>query len=271
MPSIAEILKSSGLTDEEIAAIDAKAVTGLTAVLTAAETERSQAELAQRAATQMFETEITPALNKWGIDEANLRAEAAYYKAQAEGAKAGGFLPEVAPFKPAEPQRDNGGRFVPNANAVPGSPNFQDFENKVSTAFGTLSDLNWRYETLFGRKMPDSPTSLGAEAAAQRMSLSDYAAKKYDFAGKEASIKAEETKKREDAIRKEEREAVEKKYAEMGGTNPNVRQGQASQFSELKKGVTEGKREDPLKMTRDQRHAANSAAIRQDIANQTIQ
>ena len=40
MPTVAEVLKQAGMTDEQIAALDAKAMTGLGTVLSAAETER---------------------------------------------------------------------------------------------------------------------------------------------------------------------------------------------------------------------------------------
>jgi tRNA(Ser,Leu) C12 N-acetylase TAN1 len=46
----------------------------------------------------------------------------------------------------------------------------------------------------------DSPTTIIREATAQRMSPADYAAKKYDFAGKEAAKRAEEQKKHDDFV-----------------------------------------------------------------------
>ncbi|HTF69165.1 MAG TPA: hypothetical protein VK638_41445, partial [Edaphobacter sp.] len=137
MPTVAEVLKSAGLTDEQIAGIDAKAVEGFTTVLSTAAQERAQAELAQRAATQMFENEITPALNAWGTKETNLTAERDYYKTLAEKAVDGGFAAAAPPFK--EQQRGPGGQFVANANAVPGSPNMQEFESKIGNALGNLS------------------------------------------------------------------------------------------------------------------------------------
>lgn len=251
--------------DEEIAKLDAKAVTAMSGVLSAAEQERQQAELAQRAASQMFENEITPALNSWGQKEANLTAQLAYYKELAVKAKDGGFLAEAPPFQ--------AGTVPPPANVVPGMPSLAELEQKLGGAFGTLSDLQWQYRSLHGREMPDAPTALAAEAAAQRMSLADYAAKKYDFAGRKAAMQAEERKKSEDAIRKAAIEETDKKWAEKVGSNPNVRQAQVSNYSELKKGVTDGQRPDPLKMgTREQRHAATRANIQREVeASATIQ
>lgn len=266
MPTVAEVLKSAGMGDAEIAALDAKAVTAFGTMLTTAEQDRQKAELAQRSANEMFENQITPALNAWGNKEANLQAERDYYKAQAEGAKAGGFIADVPPFQPTQPQRGPGGQFVANANEVPGSPNFKEFENKVARAIGNLTDLQWRYQTLYGRPMPDAPTALVAEAEAQRMPLPEYIAKKYDFVGKETAIAKEAKDKEHEQIRKEAFEERDKFYAERGGSNPNVRAGQVSQYTELKKGVSEGARPDPLKMSREQRHAATAQAIRSEVA-----
>lgn len=265
MPTTQELLKSAGWTEADITAFDATKMKGIETVFATAEQNRQAAELAQRSATEMFENQITPALNKWGNDETNLKAERDYYKAQAEGAVAGGFVAAVAPFKAAE-SRDPGGRFMPNANPVPGSPDFKAFEGQVVGAMGTLADVQWKYRKLFGEEMPDSPTSLGSEAAAQKLSFADYAARKYDFAGKEAAKQAADLKAREDAIRKDEREAVERKFAEQGGLNPDVRQAQVSRYAEIRKAVADGSRPDPLKMTREQRHAQTAAAIRQETA-----
>src|ERR1700692_1762180 len=263
MPTVAEVLKQAGMTDEQIAALDAKAMRGFGAVLSAAETERQQAELAQRAANQLYEEQITPALNAWGNKEATLSAERDYYKTLAEKAKDGGFVAEVPPFQPGRAQN---GQFTANTNTVPGSPSLADFENKAGAAIGILTDLQWKYQSLYGKVMPDAPTALLAEATAQRMPLADWAAKKYDFAGRQESIAKEAKDKEREAIRKEVAEERDKYWAERTGRNPNTRQGETSQFAEVRKAVAEGKREDPLKMSREQRHAATAQAIRQDVA-----
>ena len=268
MPTVTEQLRSAGWTEDDIKNFDAQKLKGIETIFTSAEQERQKGELAQRAAADMFENQITPALNDWGAREANLSAERDYYKTLADKAKDGGFIPAAPPFQAAgaTPPRGDGGRFVANSNPVPGSPDFREFENKVAGAIGSLSDLQWRYRSLFGREMPDAPTALSAEAAAQHMSMPEWAARKYDFAGKEAAQRAEEQKKHDDAIREEARVEVEKRYAEAGGTNPNLRIAQTSRFSDLKKGVKDGTQMDPLKMNREQRHAATAASIRQDIA-----
>jgi len=274
MPTVAEVLKSVGMTDEQIAAMDAKAVEGFTTVLAGAEQERLAAETAQRAANDLFEKQITPALNEWGNKEANLNAERDYYKRLAEGAKNGGFVADVPPFQPNTPNpRDpNNGRYVPNA--VPGSPDISQFRSEVGNALGMIADLQWNYQKLFGTALPDSPTALGEEAGRNRMNIADWAAQKYKFNERRETLAREESQKREESIRKEEREKTTRELSEKFGSNPNVRQGSVSQFSELKKGVTEGTRVDPLKMTPAERKAATQSSIRRDLdtaANTTIQ
>jgi hypothetical protein len=207
MPTVAEVLKQAGLDDTQIAALDAKAIAAFGTVMTAAEQERVAAETAQRAAQQMYENEIAPALNAWGTKETNLTAEMNYWKNLAEGAKAGGFIPAAPPFQ-GQP-RNGGGQFVANENVVPGSPDFKKFEGEVTNAFGTVADVQWKYRTLYdGKELPESPTALMAEAAALRIPFAEHVAKKFDFAGRDAAMKAAEQAKRDDAIRAEARHAA---------------------------------------------------------------
>jgi hypothetical protein len=264
MPTVAEVLKSTGLDDAAIAALDANAVKAFQGVLTTAEQERQAGELAMRSAEQMFENDITPALNAWGQKEANLTAERDYYKTLAEKAKTGGFIPEAPPF--TQP-RNTQGEFVAQPGKT-GSPDMSQFEDRVVGAIGNLADLQWQYRTLYGTEMPDAPTALGAEAGRNRMSMADWAAKKYNFEGKRAEQAAARQKEHDDAIRKEVTEAKDREYAERyaAGADPNNRRGLISNFPELKKAVSEGTRVDPIKMTREQRHQATASAIRTDIA-----
>ena len=52
MPTVQEVLKQSGLTDEQITALDAKAISAFTGVLTTAEQERQAAQQAAAKAEQ---------------------------------------------------------------------------------------------------------------------------------------------------------------------------------------------------------------------------
>ena len=136
MPTIQEVLKQTGFTDEQIAALDPKVVTAVGGVLTMAEQKeqtaqaaqaeatrlsqaaeehkkqaetaakaaaeaREAAEIAQRSNAKFYDESIAPALNNWGTEKANIEAERAYYKTQNEAARAAGFIPAEAPqFQP---------------------------------------------------------------------------------------------------------------------------------------------------------------------------
>jgi hypothetical protein len=186
--TVAEVLTESGWTPEMIAALDAKANEGFTKILSTAEQMQEQAALTQRAINEKLANEINPALDKWATDEARLKAEAAFYREQAQAAKANGFIAADAPGFTGAPAHGADGKFVAGGNQVPGSPDFKAFSSQVGQAIGNLADLQWKYRTLYGSEMPESPTKLAEEATAQRMSILDYAAKKYNFAAKEQEI-----------------------------------------------------------------------------------
>lgn len=255
MPTVQEVLKESGWTDEEVKALDASKMSGLTKVVSTAQQALEAAELEKRSTLQKWDEEINPALNKWAIDSTNLTAERDYYKTIADKAKEGGFIPADVPFTPPT-ARAADGKFVAGANAVPGSPDFVKLRDDLGAAFAFAADTSHRYRTLYGTEMPDSPTMIIREATQQRMSPAEYAAKKYDFAGKEAQRKADDQKKHDDSIREAAVAEVTKKFAEQGGSNPSIRQAEASKFSTLDKAVKEKSRPDPLLMNREQRHAS---------------
>jgi len=273
--TVAEVLKASGFTDEQITALDAKAITAFEGVLTTAASEREAAELAKRANAELYDTQIAPALNEWGNSEAKLKAEVAFYRTQAEEAKKGGFLPADAPGYVApgnQGERGPDGKFIANANVVPGSPGTEvetRLRNGVAEAVGAMMDVNHRYLQLFGTPMPDLPTTIIKEASAAHMGPAAYAVKKYDFAKKEADIRAAEQQKVIDAKVKEATDAVEKKYAERAA-NPNLRQGAESNFADLGKAVKAGTRPDPTKMSEADRDANTRARIHEEI-NATVQ
>ncbi len=137
--TVHEVLKQSGLTDEQIAALDAKAITAFTGVLSTAEQERKTAQEAAQKAEQerqaattavqkaeeekqaaaaaleaqelrkrsndlWYEESVVPALNGWGNEKIQKDAELAFYKSQLDGAKLAGFIPSEAPgFIPSAP------------------------------------------------------------------------------------------------------------------------------------------------------------------------
>jgi hypothetical protein len=331
MPTVHEILKQTGLTDDQIAALDTKVVSGFNSVLTTAESERQDAkaaaaqaeldrkasaqaaekaeqdrqaalaaqeaaEVAKRANAEFYDQSIAPALNNWGTEKSNLEAQVAYYKAQNEGARAAGFIPaEAPPFQAPGSQPGNGqardasGRYVPNApGATPGSPTFtmDDVRKGLGSTLGTLTDIQWKYQSLYGKPMPISPTELVRQAEAVKLDPAVYAARNFKFAEKEADmarVAAEEhdAKIRAEAaapfeaklveLAKEKEEAVkatDRKWAEKIGSNPDVRIAQPSRFADVARAVKANERPDPLTLNEQQRRQATSAAIRQEIAEQ---
>ena len=273
MPTVQEVLKATGISDEEIAKMDQKVLEGFTKVVQTAEQAREAAELAQRAQAEQWDTKIAPALDEWGNKEANLTAQVNYYKTLAEKAKEGGFLPASEPFTPpAAATRGPDGKFVANANPVPGSPDIiKTARDQVGSAIGVLADVQHRYRTLYGKEMPDMPTEFFREAETQHMHPRDYAAKKYGFQEREKQIREEEQKKHDDAIRKEVADSKDKEWAEKIGNNPNIRQAEVSKFSTLDKAVKSGERPDPLKLTREERHAATQKVIQRELASNAVQ
>lgn len=326
--SVKDALKASGFTQEQIDAIDMRALTVFDVAMTTADSDRAAATAAQvkadadfkaateavakaeqarqdaiaakdlaelqgRSNTEFYEQKIVPGLTSWDEEKTKLEnervkamAEAAFYRTQNEGAKAGGFIPTDAPgFVP--PVADPKPGYVPGAGGTPGSPTFMD-ANKLAAQFSdkaaVLTNIDWRYRKLYGDVMPIAPSQLIAEADAQKMDPTAYAEKKFNFSGREAELNATRQREHEAKIaadataaanaeadvrmkaREAEFAAKEKKFAEQGGNNPDVRTPQGSaKFTEIKRAVEQGERPNPLKMTDAQRRAATRNAIHSEI------
>ena len=89
MPTVSEILKQTGMSDEEIAKLDSKTITAFGGVLTAAEqraqtaaAEGERAEIAKRANEQFYANQIALSLDNWANEKTNLEAQLAFLKAQ---------------------------------------------------------------------------------------------------------------------------------------------------------------------------------------------
>lgn len=280
--TVAEILKESGLSDEQITAIDAKAMDGLTRVVSSANEAQDKAELALRAQREEYDSRIAPALASWADQDTRLSTENAAMRTYLDKIKTSGYLPPelvsaipvvgapATPSTPGSPTRTPDGRFIASETTPP--PVVVDtkkIEADLAGAFTFAADTQWNYRRLFGKEMPDSPTALIREAGQNRMSPQEWAAKKYDFSGRETAIKAEEQKKHDDTIRAEVKAAVDKEWAEKVGNNPNIRIPVESQFSSVSKAVAEGKRTDPLKMTPEQRKSSTHANIQKEFAERS--
>jgi hypothetical protein len=277
--TVEELLRESGLTDEQIKALDAKVVAGVTTVLSTAAQTLEAAEHAKRAQAEQYDRDIAPALDKWANDQTNLAAERDYYKTMAEKAKEGGFIPATTPFTPPTSAttttagtRDATGRFVANANPVPGSPQYMTKEETFQAVTAAQWTIAEHMRLNNGAPPPDDIEALANEAAQAHMPYRQYVEKKYDFSGKRDKIKADAQKAHDDQIRKEVAEQKDKEWAEKVGSNPMTRVAETSRFSEVRQAVKQGERPDPLKQTREQRRASTRDAIRKEIAdNATVQ
>jgi hypothetical protein len=228
MPSVAEILKASGLDDAAIAALDAKVLAGFNGVLTTAEAERKAAqesaakaeqervaakaaqdaaEFAYRLNQELYNDQIVPSLTGWDDNKreleakiANAEATAAFYQTQNRLAKESGFVPADSPvFTPTVPARDGGGKFVANSGGgTPGSPVFkmEDVDNRLGNGLDNGFWAMQEYQRLSGGgALPDSITTLAQEASANKLPFKDYVARKYDFPSKMAALQAQAKEK----------------------------------------------------------------------------
>lgn len=225
MPTTSEVLKASGFTDEQIAALDAKAISAFDTVLTTAGAERAAAaesaktaeaervaakaaqdaaELAQRANAEFYEETIVPSLNGWDAQEQKLKQEVAdaknlaeFYEKQNKTAREAGFIATDVPLftAPAStlPVRDGGGKFVTNGGGTPGSPTFkmEDIDNRLGSGISNAFWAAQEYQRLSGGQfIPDDVAKLAEEASANKLPFRDYVERKYDFAGKRSALQA---------------------------------------------------------------------------------
>lgn len=267
--TVAEILKETGMTDEQIAALDPKVSAGLTAVVTTALTAQEKGEEALRLQRQQYDTDIAPALDKWGNDKASYDAKIAAYDAALKAAEEGGFkIPDLlktqAAASSAATTRAADGKFVAGPT---GSPEFvQKLRDDIGGAFSFLADTTWKYRKLYGQEMPDSPTAIIREAAANRMEPQAWAEKKYNFAAKEAEQAKAARQAEIDTAVKTEKAKWDKELAESGGNNPMVNRAQQSDFSKISSAVKANERPSPIGMTREERHKATQQSIQKEIA-----
>lgn len=278
--TVEETLRQTGFTTEQIAGLDQRAIGAFSNVLATADQQQAEAaaarqaaEAAQQANADFYDLQIAPALNNWGNEKAQRDAEVAYYRSQLESARQSGFLPTEAPnYNPNDQPRDAQGRYVSGApGSVPGSPTFtmNQVRDGLGSTIGTLSDIQWKYQSLYGKPMPIAPTELVRQAEAQRLDPAEYASRTFKFRDKEQEV----AKAQHDAeIASATKKAVEendRKWAERVGSNPNIRMGESSRYGDVARAVKSGERPDPLGLNAEQRRQATSAAIRKDIAEES--
>jgi hypothetical protein len=266
MPSVQEVLKQSGFSDADIAALDAKQVNAFTAVLTTAEQARERAEIERRSNAQFYDETIAPALNQWGSEKAQKDAELSFYRSQLESARASGFIPTDL-----DQPRDGQGRYVPNApGSVPGSPTFvtqEDIDQRLGAGISNVTWMIQEYARAYdGAMIPDPIDKITMEAHNQRLPVRDFFARKYDLAGRQAAAQKKAQDEHDASIRREVEQRKDREWSERTGSNPDLRRAESSRYTEVARAVKAGSRPDPLSLNEAQRRAATSSAIRQEIA-----
>ena len=269
-------------------------------------------QLEGRSNVDFYETKIVPGLTGWQNEKndlasklANAEALAAFYKTQNEKAREGGFVAADAPVftppappagqvTPPAPVRDASGRYVAGPTGSPvfeGGFDPQAFRREAADALVEIENLRWKYGQLYGgAPLPIAPSELIKQAEAQKLPVTQYAAKIFNFQQKEQEAVAAAAKAHDDqvaatavAAQKAEHEAEVKKirdeYAakerariEGGGNNPDLRTPPgASKFAEVRKAEQEGTRKSPLMMTDAERRAATRKQIHSEIAEREAQ
>ncbi len=246
MPTVQELLKTSGLTDEVIAGLPKEAVAAFGGILTDAETKvqtaaqqaseaaelRRQAEL-DRKDIQKYVDDYSLSLNNQGSLQAKYDAVVAYV----DSLKAQGFdvkLPvDVASSSEKKP-------VVPGSPAIGG--NAVD-EGKILGRVGNVMsqwlDANNEHIRLYGVPVPDPSTNIAEEAARARKPVGEYMAEKYKFRERQAAKEKESYDARVAADVKAKVDEQLRVEAEKRGSNPNLRSGESSRASHVPKLKTE--------------------------------
>lgn len=134
---------------------------------------------------------------------------------------------------------------------TPGTPTFSgdpnEFVSRVSRGLSQLSDVEWKYRKLYNQPLPESPSSLIAEADRLGISPMEAADRKYKFSAKEQEL-------RDSTIRQEVETRIRKEFAEKSGSNPDMRLPSGnSTYAETRRAIETGKLKDPTRMTPQER------------------
>jgi hypothetical protein len=257
--TVAEVLKQSGLTDEQIAAIDAKAMSAFGGVLTTADQAKKEAaeaavkaeadrkaaeeaaanakaaqdaaDLQKRSVDEFWQNTYNPGVAAWEKERNDLAkkasdavAEAAFYKAQRESLKEQGIVLADAPTFTPPPAP------VIDPNKTPGTPTFSEdaFLKRVDQGVYTIQDIGWKYQQLYGTPIPISPSELISKADAIKLSPMEYAARTFKFAEKEEEH-------RQAAARKHDQEVAAKAIAEKEAAHKTEIEKLQSEFNAKEK------------------------------------
>lgn len=235
MATVAELLKAANVKDEVIAGLPPDVVTALTGYVsqadttlqTAAEKETAAAEALRQAGLE--KADVQKYVEDYGTSlskSASVEAENKALKTYLESLKAQGFeieLPKVTgdvkPVVPGSPAI--GGNAVDEGKIL----------GKVGSVLSQWLDANNEHIRLYGTPIPDSSTSVAAEAASARKSVGEYIAEKYKFSETRKTKEAATYQAKVDADVKTKVDAALRAEAEKRGNNPNLRAGETSRNS----------------------------------------
>lgn len=211
MPTIAELATELGL---DVSTFKPDAVAKWNGYLTDADTQYQTAKQLQVASeanlrkVQEEQDAINTYIDQYGTSEttnAALRANNAAMEATLKSLKEQGIAVDL-PTPVAQPTNNK-----PVANAF----DADKFRTQVGSTMAQGFNLNNKFQTLFGKPLPDDIEVLASEAQSARKPLYQYAAEKYDFAGEEKRKSEAASKAHDESVAA----AAVNKYKEE---NPNT-------------------------------------------------
>lgn len=237
--TLAEILKSKGWSDEQIATAtaDKNLASTLEASFGELITERDQLKARDAEWQEKLDKEWQPRVSEYEKNLIETRKELALAKELNKIAKDYGYLDTEEAKKREEDARaaaaaaSDPGRYDPKRH-----PTFEDvarFADGEAEAIALATDLAAEYQHLYGKSLFEYETqvngqsmrgmrALRQEAKAQRKPLDQYVAEKFDFTGKRKALAEQRQTERDQKIAEDARADERRKLAEQYG-NPNLR------------------------------------------------
>jgi hypothetical protein len=239
MTELEWLKQQSGLTDDELKAMEAvaghaKFVGMLQKIMVSNENAtkaKDDAEKQRLDFEKRYNDEFIPEMRKVTQDSLRAQGELAAAQARLKAAQEYGIVPEPEKKEPEVAPRAPGS---PDPNAMTRSE-FDNFRGAQSRTLIAMNDLNADHFRLFGSPLPDSQGLVDEVARQHTLGNKAFTLKqawetKHNVPAKREEIARAEQLKHDDSIRAEER----KKFAEAGGSNPNLRTGVQSRFSSYK-------------------------------------
>ena len=238
MPTLEEIYKAQGFTDADLEAVkplltDARLRAAIESEVNRLANENTIFKTENEKWSNWHETEGKPTLALYEKDMTDAKAEAASLRERLRLAEANGFAPRRDEQQPPANQPPANAAFDPKAHKLITEDELtrrvNDFARMEGDAIAQSANLLEEYRYLTGGKSlidytyttQDGRTlrgmeALRAEKTDPKVSLVEFAAKKFDFTGKRNAIAEQQRKAAEDAIRADERAKVVQQYGQPG-------------------------------------------------------